>query len=234
MQLIGMLGGMSWQSSALYYRLMNEAVAERLGGLHSARVLLHSVDFQGIEKLQHEGDWQQLSDQLSTAAVGLRNGGADFIIIATNTMHKVADALEETCGLPVLHIVDPTGHALISDRRNKVGLLGTRFTMEEKFYRQRLETLFDVEVVVPEEPDRLDIHRIIYEELCVGTVTQQARNRFAACISALRERDCDSVILGCTEITMVVDTTNSTLPIYDTTGLHATAAVDRAIAAPKT
>lgn len=229
MQLIGMLGGMSWQSSALYYRLMNEAVATRLGGLHSARILMHSVDFHVIEKQQHEGDWQGLSDHLGVAARRLRNGGADFIIIATNTMHKVADAIEQEAGISVLHIADPTGQKLVKDRRKKVGLLGTRFTMEETFYRERLEALFDLEVVVPGEVERRDIHQIIYKELCVGTVTEQARDRFAECIASLRDRGCDSVILGCTEITMVVNSTNCVLPIYDTTSLHAAAAVERAI-----
>ena len=229
MRLIGLIGGMSWESTALYYRLMNEAVKHRLGGLHSARILLHSVNFHEIEQRQHSGDWQGTAEILSAAAIGLKSAGADFLVIATNTMHKVADEVETASGLPVLHIADATGDALVADKRKRVGLLGTRFTMEEDFYTNRLRSRFGLDVEIPEKAARDAIHRVIYEELCLGEVTADARRLFRAVIEDLRGGGCDSVILGCTEITMAVDETNSTLPCYDTTALHAVAAVDRAL-----
>lgn len=229
MRLIGLIGGMSWESTALYYRLMNEAVKHRLGGLHSARILLHSVNFHEIEQRQHSGDWQGTAEILSAAAIGLKSAGADFLVIATNTMHKVADEVETASGLPVLHIADATGEALVADKRKRVGLLGTRFTMEEDFYTNRLRSRFGLDIDIPEKAARDAIHRVIYEELCLGEVTADARRLFRAVIEDLRGGGCDAVILGCTEITMAVDETNSTLPCYDTTALHAVAAVDRAL-----
>ncbi|WP_136658230.1 aspartate/glutamate racemase family protein [Nitratireductor sp. XY-223] len=229
MRLIGLIGGMSWESTALYYRLMNEEVKRRLGGLRSARILMHSVDFHEIEQRQHSGDWAGTAEILAGAASGLKSAGAEFLVIATNTMHKVADEVEAASGLEVLHIADATGDALASDRRKRVGLLGTRFTMEEDFYAERLRSRFGLDVVVPEKPSRDAIHRVIYEELCLGEVKAGARDLFRAVIDDLRGGGCDSVILGCTEITMAVDETNSALPIYDTTALHAVAAVDRAL-----
>ncbi|MCP4316577.1 MAG: aspartate/glutamate racemase family protein [Hyphomicrobiales bacterium] len=229
MKLIGLLGGMSWESTALYYSAMNEEVKRQLGGLHSARILLHSVDFHDIEKRQHSGDWQGTAGILTDAAAGLKAAGADFLVIATNTMHKVADEIESGSGLPVLHIADPTGEALTRDRIKTVGLLGTRFTMEEHFYTGRLEKKFGLEVVLPDEKARTAIHRVIYEELCLGTVTDDARALFANVIDDLQAVGSQAVILGCTEITMAVDETNSALPVYDTTALHAVAAVERAL-----
>ncbi len=233
MKLIGLLGGMSWESTALYYRLMNEAVKVRLGGLHSARILLHSVDFHDIETRQHAGDWDGTADILGEAAAGLKTAGADFLVIATNTMHKVADAIEARSGLPVLHIADPTGQALTADGRRRVGLLGTRFTMEQAFYRERLERDFGLDVIVPPADARSEIHRIIYEELCKGVVTEASAAIYRQVIGDLAAAGADSVILGCTEITMIVDPTTAGLPTYDTTQLHAMAAVERALDVPE-
>ena len=230
MKLIGLIGGMSWESTALYYRLMNEDVKARLGGLHSARILLHSVDFQEIEALQHADDWDGTAEILGEAARGLAAGGADFLVIATNTMHKVADAIEAKSGLPILHIADPTGAALTADGVRKVGLLGTRFTMEQAFYRERLENEFDLEVIVPHAESQAEIHRIIYEELCKGIVTEPSAEVFQGAIANLAAAGAEAVILGCTEITMIVDPNAADLPTYDTTALHAKAAVERALA----
>ena len=230
MKLIGLLGGMSWESTALYYRLINETVKARLGGLHSARLLLHSVDFHEIETRQHAGDWDGTAGILAEAATGLRLAGANFLVIATNTMHKVADAIETRSGLPVLHIADPTGRALVADERRRVGLLGTRFTMEQAFYRERLERDFGLEVVAPPAEARGDIHRIIYEELCRGILTDASAAIYRRVIDDLAQAGADSVILGCTEITMIVDPASAGLPTYDTTALHAEAAVERALA----
>jgi aspartate racemase len=231
MKCIGILGGMSWESTALYYRLMNEAVKERLGGLHSASIVLHSVDFHDIETLQHNDDWEGAAVILADAAVGLKRAGADFLVIATNTMHKVADPVEQASGLPLLHIADPTGEALTEDGIRTVALLGTRFTMEQDFYRDRLENGFGLQVIVPGEDDRTEIHRIIYEELCLGIVRDQSHTQFTEIIDRLNDAGAEAVILGCTEITMVVDGQSSSLPVYDTTALHARAAVDRALEA---
>ncbi|MCR9139846.1 MAG: aspartate/glutamate racemase family protein [Alphaproteobacteria bacterium] len=231
MKLIGLLGGMSWESTALYYRLMNEETKHRLGGLHSARILLHSVDFHDIERRQHDGDWEGTADILSDAACGLKSAGADFLVIATNTMHKVADAIETRSGLPILHIADPTGQVLVAGGVARVALLGTRFTMEQDFYRNRLERHYGLEVVLPNADARAAIHRIIYEELCQGKVLQPSAVLFADIIADLAGAGAQAVILGCTEITMIVDPATAALPTYDTTALHATAAIKRALAA---
>ncbi|MEX3011643.1 aspartate/glutamate racemase family protein [Hoeflea sp. TYP-13] len=229
MKLIGLIGGMSWESTALYYAAMNEEVKRRLGGLHSARILLHSVDFHEIEQRQHSGDWSGTADILTGAATGLKAAGAEFLVIATNTMHKVAEEIETGSGLPVLHIADPTGEALTRDGVKTVGLLGTRFTMEESFYSDRLRRSFGLDVIVPGTDTRAAIHRAIYEELCLGKVTGETRALFERAISDLKAAGAEAVILGCTEITMAVDETNSVLPVYDTTVLHAFAAVERAL-----
>jgi aspartate racemase len=228
-KLIGLLGGMSWESTALYYRLMNEAVKARLGGLHSARILMHSVDFHDIEQRQHSGDWDGTTDILAEAARGLKAGGAGFLVIATNTMHKVAEIIAERSGLDVLHIADPTGEAIRADGIKRVALLGTRFTMEQDFYRKRLEERFALYVTVPDELERNDVHRIIYEELCLGVTKPASAARYGAIIENMKERGAEAVILGCTEIAMIVSEANSALPCYDTTALHARAAVARAL-----
>ena len=230
MKLIGLLGGMSWESTALYYRLMNEEVRRLRGGLHSARLLLHSVDFHDIEQRQHKGDWEGTADILATAARGLKAGGADFVVLATNTMHKVADRIGAASGLDLLHITDPTGTALKTDGVHRVALLGTRFTMEQDFYRARLENDFGLDVLIPAPGDRADIHRIIYDELCRGIVADRSAARFGEIIERLKSRGAEAAILGCTEITMIVNDGNSALPVYDTTALHARAAVIRALA----
>ena len=229
MKLIGLLGGMSWESTALYYRAMNEETRRRLGGLHSARILLHSVDFHDIEQRQHAADWPGTADILTRAASGLRAAGADFLVIATNTMHKVADEIEAGSGLPVLHIADPTGAAMTRDGISTVGLLGTRFTMEQAFYTERLVKNFQLKVVVPDDLSRVAVHRAIYEELCLGIVTEETRTLFRQVIEELRAVGAEAVILGCTEITMAVEESTSTLPVYDTTALHARAAIARAL-----
>lgn len=229
MKLIGLLGGMSWESTALYYRLMNEEVRNRLGGLHSARVILHSVDFHEIEMRQHSGDWDGTAQILSDAAKGLKSGGADFLVIATNTMHKVAPQIEAASNLDILHIADPTGEALVRDGVRRVALLGTRFTMEQDFYRDRLARKFGLDVLVPGDEDRNTIHRIIYDELCLGVTKPDSALAYVGIIARLQAKGAEAVILGCTEITMIINAGNSPLPVYDTTRLHALAAVERAL-----
>ena len=226
--LIGVLGGMSWQSTAIYYRLMNQYTQAKLGGQHSARILMHSVDFEETHALQHANDWVGCAEILVQAAQSLASGGAAFIVLTTNTMHKLADEIEEGAGLPLLHIADPTGDKLRNEGLNKVGLLGTRFTMEEPFYRSRLETRFGLETITPRKQVREEIHRIIYQELCKGTVTDAARACFRSAIEELMQEGAQAVILGCTEITMAVDPASVSLPVFDTTELHARAAVNLA------
>ncbi|TCD13798.1 aspartate/glutamate racemase family protein [Oricola cellulosilytica] len=231
MRLIGVLGGMSWESTALYYRAMNEAARETLGGLHSARILLQSVDFEEIQRYQHEADWNACARILVEAAQGLKAGGAAFLVIATNTMHKLATEVGEGSGLEVLHIADPTGAAIADAGHRTVGLLATRFTMEERFYRDRLEGKFGLEVRLPDQGERDDVHRIIYEELCLGRVEDGSRRRYLKIMERMRREGCDAFILGCTEITMLIDASNSPVPVFDTTVLHARAAVACALEA---
>ncbi len=229
MKLIGLLGGMSWESTALYYRLINEEVRAKLGGLHSASILLHSVDFHDIERRQHAGDWSGTAEILGKAAEGLKAGGAEFLVIATNTMHKVATEIEAASGLEILHIADPTGEALVNAGVKKVGLLGTRFTMEQEFYRDRLIDKFNLDVMTPDLDDRDIIHRIIYEELCLGITKSESAAAYCTIIDKLKKSGAEAVILGCTEITMIISGANSSLPVFDTTALHAKAAVARAL-----
>lgn len=228
--LIGLLGGMSWQSTAIYYRLMNQYAQAKQGGQHSARILMHSVDFAETHRHQHANDWAGCAEILVQAAQGLAAGGASFIVLATNTMHKLADEIEEGAGLPLLHIADPTGDKLRNEGVKKVGLLGTRFTMEEPFYRRRLETRFGLETVTPDKDTRENIHQLIYQELCKGKVTEDARAIFRTAIDELKQAGAEAVILGCTEITMAVDPTTVSLPVFDTTKLHVRAAINLALA----
>ena len=230
MQRIGLLGGMSWESTALYYRMLNEGVRQRLGGLHSAEIILHSVDFHDIEACQKAGDWDTAAAILTEAASGLKRAGADFLVLATNTMHKVAERIEAGSGLSLLHIADPTGQALRDAGVKTVGLMGTRFTMEQDFYRSRLEHRFGLNVLTPAPADRDDIHRIIYGELCMGIAAPASADRFTDIIQSLETAGAEAVILGCTEITLLVGPANSPLPVFDTTALHAAAALDRALA----
>lgn len=230
MKTIGLIGGMSWESTQTYYRLINEAVKARLGGLHSAKLLLYSVDFHDIERLQMAGDWAAAGSALAEAARALHAGGADFIVLCTNTMHKVAAAIEDAVPIPLLHIADATATAIGAAGLTTVGLLGTRFTMEEDFYRARLETRHGLRVLIPGPAERGDVHRVIYEELCLGRVLPDSRATYRAVMSGLADAGAEAIILGCTEISLLVDTADSTVPLFDTTALHALAAVDLALA----
>ncbi len=221
MKTIGLIGGMSWESSAEYYRLINEAVKERLGGLHSAQLLLYSVDFAAIERLQRSGDWDAAGAILADAARSLERGGADFLLLCTNTMHKVADAITQSVSLPFFHIADPTATAIRNAGIGTIGLLGTRFTMEQEFYRGRLEGQYGLRVLVPDAEDREAIHRIIYDELCLGIIREESRAEYRAIMARLVAQGAQGIILGCTEITLLVDATDATVPLFDTTRLHA-------------
>ena len=226
MRTLGILGGMSWESTAIYYRLLNQGVAQRLGGLHSAALLLHSVDFAPIAALQAAGNWDQAADLLSQAALGLQREGAQGLLLATNTMHLVADCIEATSGLPLLHIADATGAALQTAGLQQVALLGTRFTMDdERIVRARLQQRFGLAVSVPDAEDRTLMHRVIYEELCRGLMTTESRDAVVALIDRQRQLGAQAVILGCTEIGLLIDAACSPLPVFDTTVLHAAAAV---------
>ncbi len=230
MKTLGLIGGMSWESSAQYYRLINEEVRRRLGGAHSAQLLLWSVDFAGIKQLQHEGDWDTLGDHMVDGARRLQAGGADLLLICTNTMHKLTDRIEAACTLPLLHIADPTAQAIVQAGARKVGLLGTAFTMEQDFYRGRLQDRFGLEVLVPEADDRRSVHDIIYQELIAGVVSEHSRQVYAGVIARLGARGAVAIILGCTEIMLLVRPEDSAVPLFDTTALHARAAVDTALA----
>ena len=228
MKTVGIIGGMSWESSQLYYRLINQGVQKRLGGLHSARLLMYSVDFAPIEKLQHLGDWDGAANILIEAAHRLEAGGADFFLIATNTMHLVADAVASAVNIPLLHIADATAEQLLCDKLQRVGLLGTAFTMELDFYRERIEQQ-GIEIVVPELHDRQMVHDIIYQELCLGKIDADSREVYLAIIDRMREQRIEAVILGCTEIGMLLDSRHTDLPLYDTTAIHAAQAVNYAL-----
>ncbi|MDP1650233.1 MAG: aspartate/glutamate racemase family protein [Rubrivivax sp.] len=223
---LGLLGGMSWESTAVYYRLLNQGVARRLGGLHSAKLLLHSVDFAPVAALQAAGDWDGAALMLAAAAAGLQRAGAQALVLATNTMHKVADRIEAASGLPLLHIADATGAALQAAGVQHAALLGTRFTMEDRsIVRTRLEHRFGLHVSVPGDEDRALMHRVIYEELCRGIVDAASRSAVRAIIERQRARGAQAVVLGCTEIGLLIGADDSPLPVFDTTELHADAAV---------
>ena len=227
MKTIGLIGGMSWESSAHYYRILNQDTARRLGGLHSAAVIMHSVDFAPIAEMQSAGNWDAAGRQLNTVAQGLVRVGAEVLGLATNTMHVVSDIMLEGIDTPFIHIADPTAQALLGDGYDTVGLLGTRFTMEMDFYKQRLVS-HGLNVLVP-EVDHTNLNGIIYEELCKGIVREESRRTYQAAIDRMAARGAQAVILGCTEIGMLIDDANSTLPTYDTTDLHARALVDAAL-----
>jgi aspartate racemase len=230
-KIIGLIGGMSWESSAQYYRLINEGVRDRVGGVASARTLMWSFDFAEIEALQHAGDWDALAGQLVTAAKALEKGGADFLVLCTNTMHRCAWAIDAAVKIPLLHIADPTAAAIQAAGLTKVGLLGTAFTMEQAFYRGRLEEKFGLEVLIPEADDRAAVHGIIYRELVTGQVLDASREVYRAVIQRLVERGAQGIILGCTEIMLLIGEADSPVPVFDTTTLHATAAVETALGA---
>ena len=229
MKTIGLIGGMSWESTANYYRDINERVKQRLGGLHSARILLYSVDFQEIERLQHQGRWDEAGEQLGDIARRLEGAGADVVALCTNTMHKVAPAIEAALRVPFLHIADPTAQAVKQAGIGRIGLLGTRFTMEEDFYRGRLVQRHGLDVIVPDAVERETVHRVIYDELCLGQVEERSRQAYRDIIAHLVERGAEGVILGCTEIAMLVSPADSPVPLFDTTQLHAVSAVDFAL-----
>lgn len=230
MKCIGLLGGMSWESTVSYYQALNRGVRAQLGGLHSARVLLNSVDFAGIERLQHAGDWPATARLLAAEARKLQDGGADFLLIGTNTMHKVAPEIEAAIDIPLLHIADATAAKLQADGITRVGLLGTRFTMEQDFYKGRLQARFGLAVLVPDEAGRERVHRIIYDELCLGEIRESSRAEYLAIIAGLAAAGAEAVILGCTEIALLVGDARAAVPLYDTTAIHAEAAVALALA----
>lgn len=226
MKTIGMLGGMSWESTVSYYRALNAGVKTALGGLHSAKIILYSVDFHEIERLQYQGDWAATADLLLQAAQAVERAGADGLIICTNTMHRVADRIESALSIPLLHIADATARQLAADGIWRVGLLGTRFTMEQPFYRERLREKFGIDVLVPEAGDRERVHRIIYGELCLGLIHEPSRHEYLRIIQDLRQAGAEAVILGCTEIALLVGQSQTQVPLYDTTAIHAAAAVN--------
>ncbi|WP_429110482.1 aspartate/glutamate racemase family protein [Aeromonas veronii] len=230
MKCIGLLGGMSWESTVSYYQALNRGVRAQLGGLHSARVLLNSVDFAGIERLQHAGDWPATARLLAAEARKLQDGGADFLLIGTNTMHKVAPEIEAAIDIPLLHIADATAAKLQADGITRVGLLGTRFTMEQDFYKGHLQERFGLAVLVPDEAGRERVHRIIYDELCLGEIRESSRAEYLAIIEGLAAAGAEAVILGCTEIALLVGDARAAVPLYDTTAIHAEAAVALALA----
>ncbi|MGP9766037.1 aspartate/glutamate racemase family protein [Halomonas sp. AOP13-D3-9] len=225
MRVIGVLGGMSWESTQGYYRALNEGVKAALGGFHSAKIVMVSVDFAEIEALQQQGDWNAAGELLASAAQSVERAGADCLLIATNTMHKVSPAIEQAITIPLLHIADATAEQLNADGITRVGLLGTRFTMEQNFYTGRLEEQFGIEVVVPDQAERDVVHQIIYQELCQGRIEDDSRQRYLAIIDSLHAQGAQAVILGCTEIAMLVSQRDTSVPLYDTTALHAQKAV---------
>jgi len=228
MKTIGMIGGMSWESSIEYYRLVNKGVKSQLGGLHSAQCLMYSVDFEEIERYQHAGDWEKATEVMIAAARRLESGGADFVLICTNTMHKMAREVQAAIGIPLLHIVDATVVSIKSRNIHKVGLLGTRFTMEGEFYSGRLKA-HGLDVVIPNQTDREIVHRVIYQELVLGKIIPESRQEFRRIIQNLQEEGAEGIVLGCTEIGLLIKEEDTDLPIFDTTGLHAQAAVDVAL-----
>lgn len=230
MKTIGLIGGMSWESSAGYYRLVNEGVKRHLGGLHSAHLVMYSVDFHGIERLQQAGDWDAAGVALADAARALERAGADLLVLCTNTMHTVASAIEAAVAIPLLHIADPTGTAIQRAGFRRVGLLGTRFTMEQAFYRERLRDVHGLDVLLPDEAGRECVHRVIYDELCRGTLRDESRESFRIIMRELVARGAQAIILGCTEISLLVGDEDASVPLFDTTTLHADAAVAAALA----
>lgn len=229
MKTIGLIGGMSWESTVSYYQQINAGVKHRLGGLHSARVILYSVDFQDIETLQHTGHWNEAGELLARAARTLETAGADCLVLCTNTMHKIAPVIEAAVDIPLLHIADPTASRIRQAKIRTVGLLGTRFTMEQDFYRERLEARHDIQVLVPDEADRETVHRVIYDELCLGVISAVSRQCLREVIARLVACGAGGIILGCTEIAMLVGASDSSVPIFDTTSEHAASAVDFAL-----
>lgn len=231
MKTIGLIGGMSWESSLEYYRIINETIKQQLGGLHSAKCLLFSFDFAEIEALQHQGDWEEATRRMIAAAQSLEKGGADFVMICTNTMHKMAQAVQAAITVPLLHIADPTGETIKAQGITKIALLGTKFTMEHDFYKGRLAEQFGLEVLVPDDAERQIVHDIIYNELCLGEIKPESKQQYLEIIAHLEQRGAQGVILGCTEIGLLIEQADTTLPVFDTTPIHAEAAVHKALEA---
>ena len=229
MKTIGLIGGMSWESTIPYYRHINQTIKQQLGGLHSARIILYSVDFHQIEVLQQSGDWAAAGALLADAARKLAGAGADFLVLCTNTMHKVAPAIEAAVAIPLFHIADPTAAAIRAAGFSRVGLLGTRFTMEQDFYRARLQQQHGLEVLVPGEQERAIVHRVIYEELCLGKVDADSRVQYRDVMTGLAARGAQAIILGCTEISLLVGPHDASVPLFDTTALHAEGAALHAL-----
>ena len=229
MKTIGLLGGMSWESTALYYQWINEFVKEELGGLHSAKIVMVSVDFQEIEDLQHKDKWDEAGEILSGAGRQVEAAGADFLLICTNTMHKVAPQIEEAIKIPLLHIADATAEEIKKQGIGSIGLLGTNFTMEQNFYAGRLTEKHGLHVLIPEKEDRDIVHRVIYEELVLGVVKEEARKEYLRIMNDLRDRGAEGVIEGCTEIVMLVQQEHTEIPLFDTTAIHARKAVEMAL-----
>ncbi|MEO0852305.1 MAG: aspartate/glutamate racemase family protein [Cyanobacteria bacterium J06648_11] len=229
MKTIGLLGGMSWESTALYYRWLNKGIRENLGGLHSAKIAMVSVDFQEIERLQHAGNWDEAGKQLAIAARQIEAAGADFLLICTNTMHKVAPQIEAAIAIPLLHIADATAENIKARGIQSVGLLGTQFTMEQDFYRGRLADKHGLTVIVPDERDRQIVHRIIYDELCLGIVKDESRQEYIRIVEQMHAAEAEGAIAGCTEITMLIQQQHVPVPLFDTTAIHAKTAIAMAV-----
>ena len=229
MKTIGLIGGMSWESSLEYYRIINEKVKKELGGLHSAQSILYSVDFEEIQILQHQGEWARLTEIMIDVAKNLEKAGADMIVICTNTMHKMADDVQNEITIPLLHIADATAESIQEHGMNKVGLLGTRFTMEQDFYKTRLSDKYGMDVITPGNNDMDIVHKIIYDELCLGRIVESSKQQFLRIIENLVDNGAEGIILGCTEIPLLVKQTDVSVPIFDTTNIHAERAVLEAI-----
>ncbi|MGE5714646.1 MAG: aspartate/glutamate racemase family protein [Betaproteobacteria bacterium] len=229
MKTIGLIGGMSWESTVPYYRQINELTKERLGGLHSARIILYSVDFHDIERLQQAGRWSEAGAVLAGVAGALERAGADLLVLCTNTMHKVAPAIEAAVRIPLLHIADATGEEIKRAGVSTVGLLGTRFTMEQGFYKDRLRQNFGLRVLVPGEKDRNLVHRVIYDELCLGKIVEGSRSEYRRVMAKLVDEGAEAIILGCTEITLLVGQEDTAVPLFDTTRIHARRAAEWAL-----
>jgi len=229
MKIIGLIGGMSWESSLEYYRIINETVKAKLGGLHSAQSLMYSVDFEEVEKLQHQGDWKALTKIMIKAAQDLEKGGADFVLICTNTMHKMAEDVQSSIRIPLVHIADATAEVIKKKGLKKIGLLGTRFTMEEDFYKGRLEDKFGLDVIAPKQEDRQVVHDIIYQELCLGDLKESSKEQYIKIINKLVDEGAEAVILGCTEIPLLIKQDDVDVLLLDTTRIHAETAVEYAL-----
>jgi len=226
---IGLIGGMSWESTIPYYRQINQSIKEHLGGLHSAKVVLYSVDFHEVERLQHAGDWAAAGELLAGAARALELAGADFLVLCTNTMHKVAPTIEAAVRIPLFHIADPTAEAIKAAGLATVGLLGTRFTMEQAFYKDRLRERHGLQVLIPNPSDRDVIHRVIYEELCLGRIVEESRGEYRRIMADLVGQGAEGIVLGCTEISLLVGQQDSSVPLFDTTAIHACKAAEWAL-----